>query len=415
MRILYCCLQLPWPLDNGQKIVCFNDLKYLSTRFEVDVISYIDPINLSRKDEYLKVLHEKLPNVNFLDPITHRILIANSLLDKLRYYIYGLVKTIPFVVSKYRNAQYLQLLKNTYNAKSHEFVYIESLASSYILDELKRIKKSPTKIIYRSYDIFHETVAGYSKELGFRPTGIAAYIDAMICKAYEHRVWMSVDLIFNVTRRLSKIMIDQVPSIDSSKIFYFPVFVEPLHIDSRITNEISAEILYIGTVHYPPNLSGLQWFLKEVWPYVLARHPDARFSIVGRGGEHLLPVDPSVSIHSYVEDIESFYQDATVFVVPLFSGSGIRLKILDAFNHDIPVVSTKVGYEGLEITENRDILVSDQPLEFARHIIYLLDSYEGRQYLIQNAKNFINVNHSPDLASSVLDELALRLNTDDKR
>jgi hypothetical protein len=408
--MLYCCLQLPWPLDNGQKIVCFNDLKYLSTRFEVDVISYIDPINLPRKNEYLKVLHEKLPNVNFLDPIVHRILIANSLMEKIRHYAYGIAKTVPFVVSKYRNAQYLLLLQQVYHKRNHEFIYIESLASSYVLDKLKGIRNHPTKIIYRSYDIFHETVAGYSKELGFHPTGIAARLDAMICKSYEHRVWSDVDFIFNVTRRLSKIMVDQVKALDPDKIFYFPVFVEPLSTEFQVKSNISPEVLYIGTVHYPPNLSGLQWFLRSVWPHVLAACPNARLNIVGRGGEHLLPVDPSVSIHSYVENVEDFYQNATVFVVPLFSGSGIRLKILDAFNHGIPVVSTKVGYEGLEITEGRDILVSDESLKFAEHIAYLLNTYDARRYLIQNGKNFINTNHNPNLAHSVLDEIVLRLN-----
>jgi glycosyltransferase involved in cell wall biosynthesis len=232
----------------------------------------------------------------------------------------------------------------------------------------------------------------------------------MICKSYEHRVWSDVDFIFNVTRRLSKIMVDQVKALDPDKIFYFPVFVEPLSTEFQVKSNISPEVLYIGTVHYPPNLSGLQWFLRSVWPHVLAACPNARLNIVGRGGEHLLPVDPSVSIHSYVENVEDFYQNATVFVVPLFSGSGIRLKILDAFNHGIPVVSTKVGYEGLEITEGRDILVSDESLKFAEHIAYLLNTYDARRYLIQNGKNFINTNHNPNLAHSVLDEIVLRLN-----
>ena len=408
MKILFCCLQLPWPLDNGQKIVCFNDLKYLSRKFEVDVVSYIDPINLPRKDAYLKVLRDRLPNVNFLEPIVHRILIADSLKDKVHHYIKGVIKGVPFVVSKYQNEQYLQRIKNRYDSVNHELIYIESLAPSYVLTELTKIRRHPTKVIYRSYDIFHETVAGYAKELGIRVTGIAAQIDAIICRFYEHRIWINVDFIFNVTRRLGNIMVSQVPSIDAHKIFYFPVFVEAVGNESRI-NAASQEVLYIGTVHYPPNQSGLEWFLKEVWPRVLDNFPNARLNIVGRGGEHLLPVDSSVHIHSYVENISSFYETADVFIVPLFSGSGIRLKILDALNHSVPVVSTKIGYEGLEIIEGRDILVADDSQQFADHINHLLDSFDERQRLIQSGLEFIRSNHNPQLADSVLADLVDQL------
>jgi glycosyltransferase involved in cell wall biosynthesis len=401
-NILYACMQMPWPLDNGQKIVSFNDLKYLSRRFQIDVISYIDPVNLSRRAEYLECLRERLPTVSFLDPIPHHIL-RERLKDKVLPFIRGIINALPYVVSKYWNRSYLEVVKNSLSRKEYDVLYIESLGTSYVVNEVLPIVRGRTKTIYRAFDVFSETLSSYSGELSISLTGLAVKIDLRVCKSYERRLWDSVDLIFPVTRRLGSLMTNQASRIEG-KIFYFPVFIRPIDNPPQPRGGFK-RVLYIGTVHYPPNLLGLEWFLNKCWPLVLRKYPEATLNVVGRGGDQLLPVPSSVRIHNYLDDLSAAYEGADVFIVPLFSGSGIRLKILDALNHGVPVVSTPTGYAGLELVEGRDILVADDHQGFANHICSLIGSRERREQLSRNGRRFLEANHDPKLADQIIERI----------
>ncbi|MFQ3663520.1 MAG: glycosyltransferase [Chloroflexaceae bacterium] len=399
-RILYASMQLPWPLDNGQKFVTVNDLTYLSQHCAIDLVSFIDPINLSRQDELLAELRKRLPDVNILSPVAHTILHGSLVRHKLPALVHGQLRRIPFVVSKYRNKEYLARIAQLMQAHAYDVLYIESVNSSFILDELPRECLDRVKVIYRAFDVFAETLTLYARELGLSPAGIAVRADLLACRSYERRLWQRVDSIFTVTRRLGNLMADAVPAI-RDKIVYFPVFVEPARIRAA-PERAGPRLLYVGTVHYPPNLLGLKWFLNECWPLVHQRFPEARFDVVGRGGEALLPVPDGVTIHRYVDSLDPYYQQAAVFVVPLFSGSGIRLKILDALSHGVPVVSTRAGYVGLEVTEGQELLVADDAPGFAAHVCRLLSNPSERGQFALRGLAFIEANHHPALARKAI-------------
>jgi glycosyltransferase involved in cell wall biosynthesis len=399
-RILYATMQLPWPLDNGQKYVTVNDLTYLSRSFQIDVVCYIDPLNRPRQDEYLSTLRQRLPDVTFLPPVEHTILRGSVIRDKIPALLHGQLRRVPFVVSKYRSRPYTALLARLLRERQYDILYVESLNPSFILDDLPAELLRRVRVVYRAFDIFAETLALYAQELGATPTGLAVRADLLACRRYERRLWRRVDAIFNVTRRLGSLMVAEDPAL-AAKITYFPIFVEPpqhlVHSEPAPPN-----VLYIGTVHYPPNLLGLQWFLQHCWPAIRERVPAARLDIVGRGGEKLLPVPDGVTVHRYVDDIEGFYGQASVFVVPLFSGSGIRLKILDALNHGVPVVSTRAGYTGLEVREGHDLLVADEAGLFTAHVCQLLESESERRRLAAQGRAFVEQNHHPALAAQAI-------------
>lgn len=398
-RMLYACTQMPWPLDNGQKIVSFSDLNCLSKSFQIDVVSYIDPINFPKKDEYCRNLGEKLPGVNFFDPVEHQVLRGN-LKGKMVTFVTGVINQLPYVVSKYRSAKYMRKIEDAVSSQTYDVLYIDHLAPSYVLSSLSRATLRDMVIVYRAHDIFSETLAGYSKALGTTPISLATRVDLRICQLYERRLWINVDAILPVTRRLEQLIVKEIPAL-KPKITYFPVVIEPVGYPLKVHSG-TQRVLYIGTVHYPPNLLGLKWFLEKCWHLVLAEHPNATLDIVGRGGDQLLPVPDSVRIHNYVDDLSTFYQSADVFIVPLFAGSGVRLKILNALNHGLPVVSTHAGYAGLEVEEGKHILVADDPQSFANHICDLLGSREKREQLALNGREFIETNHSLKFADQAI-------------
>lgn len=159
--------------------------------------------------------------------------------------------------------------------------------------------------------------------------------------------------------------------------------VESTFVPNGVTSAASAPTvppaartaLFVGAVDYGPNKQALRWFLDEVWPRVLARVPDARFEAVGRGLADSHPRatgEPAgTGFHSDVASVDPFYAAADVCVVPLLSGGGTKIKLVEAMSRGRAVVTTSLGLEGLE--EHRSVLlVADGAQEFADAVAGLL-------------------------------------------
>jgi glycosyltransferase involved in cell wall biosynthesis len=133
-------------------------------------------------------------------------------------------------------------------------------------------------------------------------------------------------------------------------------------------------VVFLGGLNWPPNADGVAWFLREVWPLVCAQAPDARFTVVGKIPRSLRldRNQPSVEFAGYLPSTDTVLDGAAAFVVPLRSGGGMRVKILEAWSRSLPVVSTVVGAEGLAVGPDQNIRLADDPGTFAAHIVALL-------------------------------------------
>ncbi len=147
----------------------------------------------------------------------------------------------------------------------------------------------------------------------------------------------------------------------------------PICVDTKEVQPVNPgtganEILYLGGLHWPPNVEGVMWFGREVWPKVKAQVPGARLTIVGKnppGEVKGLEADPAVRVTGYVADPGPHLEQAGAFIVPLFAGSGMRVKIVDGWRWGLPVISTTIGAEGIEYREGENILIADDPEAFA--------------------------------------------------
>lgn len=403
-RLLYACAQLPWPQDSGHKIVSYNDISHLSSCFDIDVISFYDPKTTQDIFSSLNLLKRRFPRVKFLPPIEHTIHKGSSLLIKVYWFCKSFLSGYPYIVYKYRNKHYLANMTSALRKQVYNGVYIESTPLGYLLKELNPILISKTTVIFRPHDSLTETLIKYSRHAGWRATCIAAKIDSRRCKSFEKYLWKTSDIILPVTKRLKSIIVQSSPEI-SGKIKYFPVSIEPLIRKFKVRN-YARTVLYIGTIHYPPNRQGLEWFMQHCWPQVTDEINDARLIVVGKGGKELSVRDKNIDIREYVTDLESVYNEADVFIVPLFAGSGIRLKILDSMKNGLPIVSTTAGYLGLEITENEELLVANSAGNFAKNVIRLLKDPPFRISLIDKGQSFIKQYHSDLLAKKIVRELS---------
>lgn len=135
---------------------------------------------------------------------------------------------------------------------------------------------------------------------------------------------------------------------------------------------------------WPPNVAGVLWFAREVLPLVWQQMPDARFVVVGKNPPaevQALAADPRIEVAGYVADPTPYLQAAGAFVVPLHSGGGMRVKILDAWLWGLPIVSTPVGAEGIELVDGENILLAGDAPAFAAATVRLLSDAALNQRL----------------------------------
>ncbi len=141
--------------------------------------------------------------------------------------------------------------------------------------------------------------------------------------------------------------------------------------DGRIPDTL----LFLGSFRHIPNVEALDWFLQHVFPIILQKRPNVRLILIGSDAppRHSLPDIANIELVGFVEDVRVALSDYAVFICPILSGSGVRVKLLEAFAAGIPVVSTVVGAEGLTEQHGEICALADDPADFAAKTLALLD------------------------------------------
>jgi glycosyltransferase involved in cell wall biosynthesis len=167
-------------------------------------------------------------------------------------------------------------------------------------------------------------------------------------------------------------------------------------------------LLFQGTLRYPPNAEAASYLINEVRPELVALVPDVRIRLVGVGTPALDPLGdrPGVTLVGPVPDIEGELARADLVVVPLRFGSGTRLKVLEAFAHRVPVVSTTLGAEGLGAEDGVHLLIGDTPTAMARACARLLSDTSLRRQMTERAHRHFLEHFRDELIEQRVAELA---------
>ena len=159
-------------------------------------------------------------------------------------------------------------------------------------------------------------------------------------------------------------------------------------------------ILFIGAMDRHVNGNAVRYFYKNIYPHIKKEIPDSSFYVVGNNPPEdirkMAQTDNSVHITGFVEDVAPFYLKASVFIAPLSVGGGIIMKILDSMAAGLPVVTTTIGNEGIEAVPERDILIADSPIEFARQVALLLKDQIRWRSISENGRIFVRNKFSWD-------------------
>ena len=197
-----------------------------------------------------------------------------------------------------------------------------------------------------------------------------------------------------------------------------PICIDPLekqpgkHNSKR--NRRKPMILFLGTMFWPPNAEGILWFARDVLPLVHKRIPDARLVIAGKSPPrkvHALAADARIEVTDYVSDSGKYVSSADVFIVPLLTGEGMRVKILDAWAWGLPIVSTSIGAEGICIEKDQNILIADSAVEFAEAVIQVLTDRLFNLRLRSAGRAWVSANYDWRVRYRLVDQVYDRLLT----
>lgn len=148
-------------------------------------------------------------------------------------------------------------------------------------------------------------------------------------------------------------------------------------------------LLFLGSFRHLPNVEALNWFVDEVFPLVRRAEPKARLVVIGSDPppRHSFKNSEAIELVGFVEDVRDPLAKYSIFVCPILSGSGIRVKLLEAFAAGIPVVSTRLGAEGLAEKDGEICALADDPREFATRVLDLLKDSAAAQEMAERARN----------------------------
>jgi len=171
-------------------------------------------------------------------------------------------------------------------------------------------------------------------------------------------------------------------------------------------------LLFVGNFQHRPNVDGLLYFSSEILPLIRARRPSVMLHVVGAQAPPTLEraaVQFGVSFHGHVPDIRKPLSRYALFVCPIRSGAGVRVKLLEAYASGIPVVSTSLGAEGIAATPGQDLLLADSPPEFAEACLRLLEHPEEAAALAAHARHLVETTYDWSIVGQRLDQIYYEL------
>ena len=274
----------------------------------------------------------------------------------------------PGVRQEY-SAELIAALRQDWAAQPPDIVQLEftSMAQYAPL-----ARESGALVVCTAVDLaFRTQVRRARMERGWARKG-RRWLGALSLWQYELRALRRCDLVLTLSaedatalrRWLPRLPIAYVPSgIDLQD---FPICFDPRAED---------EVLFVGNYLHPPNVEGALWLAHEVWPLVRRLRPSARLTLAGRAPPAAIQAlaAPDIRIPGTVDDLRPLYARASLVTAPIFWGSGVRIKILEALACGLPLVTTALAAEGIDLRQDQRALFAERPAEFAAAIVRLLD------------------------------------------
>jgi glycosyltransferase involved in cell wall biosynthesis len=354
------------PLDTGGKLRTYNILRHLSAIHDVTYLSYYCG---ARDQGYEQEVLQHLPG-------TVTVHSATPGASGARYfdYVRHLSSPAPYSVSKFTSPQARQILSDWVSQRRFDVAVCDFLASTL---NFPRDLATPTALFQHNVESqlwsrrARFEVKGLDRLIAKIESAKMARYETVQVRRFHHVLAVSEQDRSAMASMVDPARISVIPTgVDLAKYYYNP--------EARAKTPL---VVFTGSMDWSPNIDGVEYFCKDIWPRILKQVPDARFRIVGRDPHVRVQrrACTSVEVTGTVPSIVDHLREAAVVVVPLRIGGGTRIKIYEGMAMGKATVSTGLGAEGLDVRHGHDILLADEPRQFAEHVIRLLCDEETRR------------------------------------
>jgi glycosyltransferase involved in cell wall biosynthesis len=372
MKILVLSPKPPWPPHDGGAVAtmrCIEGLAACGASVTLLTMRTEKHHKGNAANDRLPVVIRKYESVSVDTRIRPLKILANLLFSGE-----------PYDLLRFRSQEYSDAVHSLINEEEFDLIHCEGLLFSLYVDDIRRQTVAP--IILRAHNVEHR-------------------IRAMMADA-EKNIFRRIYL-RNLAARIKKLELqacqkfDAIIPISEPDYQWFKTVATAKHVmlcetginvniaDTETDTDTGDGVLrvgFIGALNWQPNLEGLRWFLAEVWPVVSERIPEAHIHIAGRGtptGNGKWLHGRNVMFEGEVDDSGKFISRMTVMIAPLFAGSGLRIKIIEAMSHGKPVIATPIAANGLPVNDGYEIFISNDAKTFADRLILLLSNTHLRK------------------------------------
>jgi len=412
MKILFVTEKFPYPLDTGGNVRTFNLLKGLADEHEVTLLATTQG---EVEDIHLQEIARLCRQVRLVRVKPH------GLVRDLLTFALSLFGSAPFVISRhFRQTVQRELLaalddcaengagtSTLRKPSAFDVVHFNHLDAAIYATH---IPGSIVQVLDEHNVVSNQVRTALLTERRLSRRLILLHEIAKL-QDYEARVCTRMDRCFVCSdidaKALRQLGVQSEIGIIPNGVdleYFAPI---------PLTRANDREVVFVGTLDYEPCEKGVWYFCTEILPLIRRVLPDIRFVAVGRNPSKRLQAmadsDKGVILTGRVENIRPYVQKARVFVVPLLSGSGTRLKILEAMAMGVPVVTTSIGVEGIDAVNGEDLWIADSPAAFADAVLRSLGDLPGAESMRDRARSLVTRKYSWQLITATLLEEYRRL------
>jgi sugar transferase (PEP-CTERM/EpsH1 system associated) len=387
MRIFYICRRVPFPPDRGDKIAAFNAIRHLAARHEVHVFCLGDGVR-------------DLANISGLQAYAKSVSAApvDEFTIKLRA-LAALVTGQPLSVAALNESKLHDAIQKKFTELRPDLIIVYSCNMAQFAEHFPNVPR-----IMHFGDLDSLKWPQYAERSSIPLNWIYA-IEARRLLGYERHIAQ----IFShalVHTEIEKHDFERlIPGI--------PVAVVGNGVDLdyfRSAGEAKkpASMVFTGVMDYRPNIDAVVWFCDEILPIVQANIPAANFTICGSRpapAVRRLAKRRGVRVTGWVADARPYLDRAEIFVAPLRMARGVQNKLLEALAMGLPCVASTAARSGTAVADGQGILATDEPREFARHVIDLLGDSDGRAEMARRARAAAVANYRWEVQLACLDQV----------
>ena len=372
MKSLILLPRVPYPTEKGDKLRAFNQLKYLSTRYEIILCSLNDSF---LHEDALEVLGKYAKPVYILDIPKAGIII-------------NLIRTIfsntPLQVGYFYNKKINRKIRSLIEKHKPDHIFCQ------LIRVAEYVKDIPLPKTLDYQDVFSK---GVERRLAVTPFYLKPFLNLEYKRllAYEHDIFSK----FNNKVIISEPDRDLIPHPDRNNIEVVRNGVDH-NFFKPLNRQREYDLVFTGNMGYPPNINAGHSSVNKILPRVLDKKPGTRLLIAGASPNLRVQVlkSENVEVSGWVPDMRECYARAGIFIAPMQIGTGLQNKLLEAMAMQTPCITSRLANQALKAKEGAEILVAVTAEEYAQHIIVLMDDPKRASKIAANGAEFVRKNYS---------------------